>query len=193
MIGFLSGRVFELESPFLLLLVGGVGYEVQISDALAHQLQIQQDLDLYIRQIFREDGVLLCGFATREERQLFDILLEVKGCGPKVALALLGQVGMSNVTRSILLGDAKTLCLANGVGTRLAERILLETRPKIESKQWGSGSVSTPISRSDQDLIEALLNLGYRRADADRAAAEVDSSLPLDEKLKLSLQFLRKN
>lgn len=193
MIGLLRGTVVEIEGNLVLLETGGVGYEIIVADSALSRLSPKSEVTLYIRQIFREDGVTLCGFLDRGERRVFDLLLEVKGCGPRVAQALIGQVGASAVSSSIIANDAKTLCRAVGVGQRLAERIILELRPKIEKGAFVlTGGTAMVISSPDRDLVEALATLGYRRPDAEMAASKVDSGLPLDERLKLALQFLKK-
>jgi Holliday junction DNA helicase RuvA len=193
-IGLLRGSVVEIEGNLALIEVSGVGYEVIVPDSALGRLAPKSDVTLYTRQIFREDGVTLCGFLDRNERRVFDLLLEVKGCGPKVAQALIGQVGADAISTSIIGNDAKTLSRATGVGQRLAERIILELKPKIEKGAFVLSASGTPIvlASPDRDLVEALVTLGYRRQDADATAAKIDSSLPLDERIKRSLQLLKK-
>ena len=193
MIGLLRGTVVEIEGNLVLLEVAGVGYEVIVPDSALSRLAPKAEAMLYTRQIFREDGVTLCGFLDRGERRVFDLLLEVKGCGPRVAQALIGQVGADLVSTSIIANDAKTLSRATGVGQRLAERIILELRPKIEKGAFVlSGGTAVIVSSPDRDLVEALSTLGYRRPDAELVASKVDCGLPLDERIKLALQFLKK-
>ena len=193
MIGLLRGTVVEIEGNLALIEVCGVGYEVIVPDSALNRLNPKSEITIYTRQIFREDGVTLCGFLDRGERRVFDLLLEVKGCGPRVAQALIGQVGADAVSISIISNDAKTLCRANGVGQRLAERIILELRPKIEKGAFVlSGGTAMIVSSPDRDLVEALATLGYRRPDAELAASKVDSGLALDERIKLALQQLKK-
>lgn len=193
MIGLLRGTVVEIEGNLVLLEVAGVGYEIIVPDSALSKLAPKSEAMLYTRQIFREDGVTLCGFLDRGERRVFDLLLEVKGCGPRVAQALIGQVGADLVSTSIIANDAKTLSRATGVGQRLAERIILELRPKIEKGAFVlSGGTAVVVSSPDRDLVEALSTLGYRRPDAELAASKVDMSLALDERIKLALQLLKK-
>ncbi len=193
MIGLLRGSVVEIEGNLALIEVSGVGYEVIVPDSALGKLAPKAEVTLYTRQIFREDGVTLCGFLDRNERRVFDLLLEVKGCGPKVAQALIGQVGADSISSAIVGNDARTLSRASGVGQRLAERIILELKPKIEKGAFVlGGSASAVVSSPDRDLVEALVTLGYRRQDADLAAAKIDSSLALDERIKQSLQLLKK-
>lgn len=193
MIGLLRGSVVEIEGNLALIEVAGVGYEVIVPDSALGRLAPKSDVTLYTRQIFREDGVTLCGFLDRNERRVFDLLLEVKGCGPKVAQALIGQVGADAISSSIIGNDAKTLSRASGVGQRLAERIILELKPKIEKGTFVlGGSAAAVVSNPDRDLVEALVTLGYRRQDADMCAGKIDSELPLDERIKQALQLLKK-
>lgn len=193
MIGLLRGSVVEIEGNLALIEVAGVGYEVIVPDSALGRLAPKSDVTLYTRQIFREDGVTLCGFLDRNERRVFDLLLEVKGCGPKVAQALIGQVGADAISSSIIGNDAKTLSRASGVGQRLAERIILELKPKIEKGTFVlGGSAAAVVSNPDRDLVEALVTLGYRRQDADMCAGKIDADLPLDERIKQALQLLKK-
>ena len=102
MIGRLRGTVLETTGNLLTVDVGGVGYEVLVPDCgLVHVGREGVSVDLRIRQVFREDGVTLYGFAEAGQRRLFDLLMEVKGCGPKIGLALLGQLGEETVTAAI--------------------------------------------------------------------------------------------
>jgi Holliday junction DNA helicase RuvA len=192
-IGLLRGTVVEIEGNLALIEVAGVGYEVIVPDSALGKLSPTSDVMLYTRQIFREDGVTLCGFLDRGERRVFDLLLEVKGCGPRVAQALIGQVGADAVSTSIIANDAKTLGRATGVGQRLAERIILELRPKIEKGAFVlTGGTAVVLTSPDRDLVEALATLGYRRPDAELVASKIDSTLALDERIKYALQLLKK-
>lgn len=194
MIGFLEGKTIDIEGNRITLNVQGVGYEIQIPESAIPSVHIGTESHFFVRQIFREDGVTLCGFTSKEDRTMFDILIEAKGCGPKVALALIGQLGTETITRSVLAADIRTLSKATGVGQRLAERIVVEIRPKIEGKNWAGAAIpiaTKPMGNSD--LIEALLQLGYRRADAEKVAADVSKDLTIDAKIRLALQILRKS
>src|SRR5438874_8972209 len=127
MIGRLRGKLLGIEGGMAVVDCSGVGYEVLLPDSVMLQMPIPgEHVDLLIRQIFREDGVSLYGFLQSFQRRLFDLLLTVKGCGPKVGLSLIGQVGEESVASAILVGDARVLARATGVGPRLAERIVLE-------------------------------------------------------------------
>lgn len=184
--------MIELEGNLALIDVSGVGYEVIVPDSSLPKLTPNSQVTLYTRQIIREDANFLCGFLERSDRRVFDLLLEVKGCGPKVAQALIGQVGSDAIASAILINDPRILAKASGVGTRLAERIILELKPKIDQGSVViSGDPSTNAANSDRDLVEALVSLGYRRIDAEQVASKTNPGDSTDIRLKDSLKQLQ--
>lgn len=201
MIGRLRGEVLESGGGMVLVDVGGVGYEVLVPDSVLAQMPATGEaVDLRVRQIFREDGVSLYGFLDGFQRRLFDLLREVKGCGPKIALALLGQLGEHEVMNAILVQDARILARATGVGPKLAERILLELRSKIQEeallqKVGGQAAVRMGGGRAtaEDELIDALLALGYRRPEAEAAAEKArDEAETVEEQIRAALRTLRR-
>ena len=195
MIGLLRGSVIELEGNLALIDVGGVGYEVTVPQSAIPKLAPNAQVTLYVRQIIRETDNFLCGFLDRSERNIFDLLLDAKGCGPKVATALIGQVGAEAVVGAIVTADAKTLTKASGVGVRLAERIIVELRPKLEGGAFVLGGVATPavLNSPDRDLIDALTALGYRRAEIDSVLTVIEPDSSTDKRLKQALGLLKKS
>jgi holliday junction DNA helicase RuvA len=197
-IGRLRGELVELSGALAVVDAGGVGYEVLMPDLVAVQLpQIGEEVTLLIRQIFREDGVSLYGFSEPFQRRMFDLLLGVKGCGPKVALALLGQIGDDAVASAIAVQDSRVLIKAQGVGIKLAERIILELKDKMleESirRKLDVGVAPTVKSKPADELVDTLLSLGLRRSEAESAAEGARGvSDSLQEQLKHALQLVRK-
>jgi Holliday junction DNA helicase RuvA len=195
MIGRLRGTVLETSGNLVTIDVGGVGYEVLVPDSvLVHVGREGVSADLRIRQVFREDGVTLYGFAEPGQRRLFDLLMEVKGCGPKIGLALLGQLGEETVTAAIAGQDARQLARASGVGPRLAERIILELKDKISEEvllSRAAASVARPVAASDE-VVEALMALGYRRTEAESAADSAGSEGSVEERIRAALRVLGK-
>lgn len=198
MIGRLRGELLEIEGAMVVVDAGGVGYEVLVPDAVIIQLpQIGERVDLLIRQIFREDGVSLYGFLKPFQRRLFDLLLSVKGCGPKVGLALIGQVGEDSVASAILAQDVKVLVRATGVGARLGERIILELKDKIQEEAFlrkieNASPVRKPAIPTDE-LVDALLSLGYRRNEAEGAASEArEQANDVQDQIKIALRLLQR-
>lgn len=195
MIARLRGEVLELSGSSVVLDVQGVGYEVFLPESVATAMpSIGEAADLYVRQVFREDAVSLFGFMTAYQRQLFDLLTDVKGCGPKIALALLGQVGEASIVTAIVSGDTTTLAKASGVGPRLAERILVELKNKV-----GQLPVNPKVaavlhapnsSHQDDELLDALMALGYRRNEAEIAAKDAGVNGTLQDRLRKALRVL---
>lgn len=190
-----------MEGTCATLDVSGVGYEVLVPESVLVRLPSPgEEADLRIRQIFREDGVSLYGFTDLFQRRIFDLLIEVKGCGPKIGLALIGQLGEDAVATAISSQDARSLARANGVGPKLAERIILELKDKVTELALqrrallpsGKGAMKAEPTRGD-DLVEALLALGYRRQEAEGAADEVrDQADTIEEQLRLALRRLKR-
>lgn len=197
MIGRLRGELLEIDGTIATVDCGGVGYEVYVPESVALAIgETGCKVELWVRQILREDSAALYGFMSSYQRRVFDLLTQVKGCGPKIGLALIGQVGEHAAVSSILSGDARALARANGVGLRLAERIILELKDKVAElsliHRAESAAVHAPTRIPvDSELIEALLGLGYRRAEAESAAASVgESGTSLEDKLVIALRSL---
>ncbi len=195
MIARLRGEVLELNNSSVVLDVQGVGYEVFLPESVATTMPaVGEAADLYVRQVFREDAVSLFGFLTAYQRQLFDLLTDVKGCGPKIALALLGQVGESSIVTAIVSGDTTTLAKASGVGPRLAERILVELKNKVGQLPLNpkvAAVLHAPhASHQDDELLDALMALGYRRNEAEIAAKDAGVNGTLQDRLRMALRVL---
>ena len=146
-----------------------------------------------------KDGQALYGFSDPYQRSLFDLLTEVKGCGPKIGLSLLSELGADGLEEAILHQDPRSLARATGVGPRLADRLILELKDKIgqeASRRRTMAVVSggRPVASVPNDpLIEALMGLGYRRAEAELAAVRArDESLELEEQIRIALRGLAK-
>jgi Holliday junction DNA helicase RuvA len=198
MIGRLRGTLVDREGSTVVVECAGVGYEVQIPESVSMQLPtLDVEVTLLTRQIFREDGVSLYGFLEEFQRRLFDLLMTVKGCGPKVALSLIGAVGEDAVAGAIQAQDARALSRAPGVGARLAERIILELREKIGEEQFAKRVAAAAVLRQapgpSDELVDALVALGYRRSEAESAANEArDTSDVVEDQLRHALRVLQK-
>ncbi len=196
MIGRLRGELLELEGSLAVIEAGGVGYEVSVPDLVSARLPaVGSEVSLLTRQIFREDGVSLYGFLEPFQRRLFDLLLSVKGCGPKVALSLIGQLGEDSVASAILNQDSRSLIRAVGVGARLAERIILELKDKMQEEALHRKieAAQAPAKKAvpPTELVDALLTLGYRRTEAEAAADKaLETEAEFNDQLKHALRLL---
>jgi Holliday junction DNA helicase RuvA len=192
MISRISGLLLEGNLNRVVVDCHGVGYEVLVPESIYSSLpDIGGPVSFYTRQIFREDTQFLVGFIEDQDRQLFDLLTEVKGCGPKIALAVIGDLGSGTTLNAIATEDPKTLSKASGVGPRLAERIILELKEKVRNlsfsiKVAGVNTTTAVVSITD-DLVEALLALGYKRQEAEASALEFPEG-DLNERLRQALR-----
>lgn len=194
MIARLQGRLVDVREGVVVVDCHGVGYEVHVPASLLVQLPGEgHEAVLWIRQIIREDDHSLYGFPSLEARKVFDMLREVKGCGARISLSLLDTLGHEGTASAIAAQDAKALARASGVGPRLAERIVLELKDKVTAvpgKISASPSVKTALP---DELVEALMALGYRRGEAEDAAREArEESTSLEGQIKASLRRLSK-
>ena len=197
MIALLRGPVESLDGDRCVIDVAGVGYLVHASTrTLAALPSPPTPARLLVETQVREDAITLYGFSETAERDWFRLLLTVQGVGAKVALALLSALSPADLIRAIAAGDRGALTRAAGVGAKLAIRLLSELREKAGAMPTGSGvaiQLPTP-SGPAADALSALLNLGYRRQEADAAVARVITRLgpnpPESQLIRESLQEL---
>ncbi|MBX3095824.1 MAG: Holliday junction branch migration protein RuvA [Fimbriimonadaceae bacterium] len=194
MISRLRGVVVEQLLDSLVVECGGVGYEIFAPSNVRHSASVGSEIIVQIRQVVREDGWFLFGFVSPEERQLFDQLREVKGCGPKTSMALLDALGANGTIAAIQAGDYKQLARANGIGVRLAERIAVDLRDKVGTlaNVGNNGAAKIEPPKQEDPVIEALMNLGFRRPEATAAADSVrDEADDEAGRLRAALRRLR--
>ncbi|MGE3770193.1 MAG: Holliday junction branch migration protein RuvA [Bdellovibrionales bacterium] len=182
MIGQLKGIVEQLDTGTALIDVQGVGYTVHASTRTLGSLSAGQPARLLIETQVREDAITLFGFASAAEQQMFRTLTTVQGVGAKVGLALLSALSPSELSQCILLEDAKSLTRADGVGNKLAVRIVNELKDKLAKAQGMTPIAATPTlvvaNDAAQDAIAALVNLGYRRADVVPVVTLITAKTP---------------
>lgn len=189
MIATLNGRVAEKLGELVVLDVQGIGYGVLVTASDYGQLQEGQTAKLYVHEYLREDTHDLYGFINKDTKQFFDQLLSVNGVGPRMALHILGVAPVNEVRQAIAAGDTKLLQAAQGVGKRVAERIVVDLKDKVGLVPGDLESMLTGSSQVAQDeAVQALLALGYNQADALKALSQVDSSLPTEDRIKQALK-----
>lgn len=197
MIGKLSGRIDYAASDHVLLDVGGVGYVVHCSErTLAALPPTGEAVSLYTELLVREDLLQLFGFLSPYEREWHRLLISVQGVGAKASMAILGTLGAEGVARAVALGDWGSVRAAQGVGPKLAQRVVNELKDKaptamamggelgpgdvVETETVPSASAASmaPSGAAQAEALSALQNLGYAPADAARAVAEVAGATP---------------
>lgn len=177
MIGRIKGQLVEVVENVILLDAGGVAYEVELtSTALARLPARDQQLSLYTHFVVREDVQLLYGFATREERDLFRVLIRINGVGPKLAVKLISSIDLHDLAVSVANKDVAMLMRVPGVGRKTAERLLVELKDKLGD--LASGEVATLDRGDNRAALEAegaLISLGYKSSEAARVINSVRS------------------
>jgi len=180
-IAYLRGRLFEKHPNRIVLDVNGVGYDVTVPLSTFYGLdEPGSEIALRIHTHVREDMLSLYGFATLLEQELFERLIGVSGIGPKVALAVLSGIEPPDLIRAIERGDLARLTAIPGVGKKTSERIVLELKDRLPRAQVevtpSGGDVQSPPLRDD--VLSALMNLGYHRPLAEKAVESAVKSTP---------------
>jgi len=194
MIATLSGVVSEKLIDNIVLDVRGVGFGLYVTAEDSGRLITGEPAKLYIYEHIREQSHDLFGFTGRDIKSLFEQLLGVNGVGPKMALSVLSIGSAAEVRQAIAAGDTKSIQRANGVGKRVAERIVVDLKDKVGLV--GVDLQTTGLLQGEgllmqDEAVEALVTLGYSAVDAAAALQKIDSSLPAEERIKLALTSSR--
>jgi len=196
MIALLRGTLAYKSSDHVIIDVGGVGYRLFIPLSTFYSLPETGDVSLFTHTHVREDALLLYGFLSMEEKELFGILISISGIGPKLAVNILSHIPAKDLKRAIASGDIKRLSSLPGIGKKTAERLVLELKDKVgpihdlpEADDVQSNTSGGDISN---DVISALINLGYKENQARKVleSMELAPDLTMEEALKGALKVL---
>lgn len=203
MIASLRGEVIDLSADYCVIECGGVGHLVTITGRLASQLVRHEQTFMLTTMAVREDAITLFGFANSQEREMFALLRTVSTVGPKVAMSVLSVLSPAEIANAVASKNAKALQAANGVGKRLAERLLVELKDKVEvfadravspPEEAANGAAPGLVLKADLDqVVGALVGLGFPEADANEAAetvVRIDPTLDTSMALKAALKTL---
>ncbi len=193
MIAKLRGLLDGFGADFAVIDVGGVGYLAQASTrTLALLGAIGDEVVLHTEMLVSQDSIRLVGFASAGERDWFRLLISVQGVGAKVALAILSALSADEVHRAVASGDSAMISRAQGVGPKLAQRIVNELRDKAGGVALGPGAAAAPAGSHAQDAVSALANLGFKPAEAATAVAKAEADLgpeaSLDQLVRAALK-----
>ena len=194
MLYYVSGNVAILEPGLAVIDCGGVGYGCRVTAYTAAQLKMGQIAKLFITESIREDAFDLYGFSSREEQRCYELLTTVNGVGPKAAMAIL-SAGPQNFTLAVMTGDEKLLTAAQGVGKKIAQRIILELKDKMGSSAEldFSGPVisAQPASNNNVAMATAALQeLGYSPAETAAALKGADPNASTEELIRHALRAM---
>jgi len=196
MIALLRGTLAYKSSDHVIIDVGGVGYRLFIPLSTFYSLPETGDVSLFTHTHVREDAILLYGFLSMEEKELFGILISISGIGPKLAVNILSHIPAKDLKRAIASGDIKRLSSLPGIGKKTAERLVLELKDKVgpvHDLPEADGVISnTSAGDISNDVISALINLGYKENQARKVleSMELAPGLTMEEALKGALKVL---
>ncbi len=194
MLYYVSGKVTVLEPGLAVIDCGGVGYGCRVTAYTAGQLKLNQDARLFITEAIREDAFDLYGFISREEQRCYELLTSVNGIGPKAALSILAA-GPQNFTLAVMTGDEKMLTAAQGIGKKIAQRIILELKDKMGGAvelDFSGPAVSAPVSGNNHAAMAnaALQELGYSASEIATALKGVDPNATTEEMIRYALRAM---
>ena len=197
MLYYVSGPVAILEPGLAVIDCNGVGYGCRITAYTAGQLKLNQQARLYITESIREDAFDLYGFISREEQHCYELLTSVNGVGPKAAMAILSSGGPQNFTLAVMTGDEKMLTAAQGIGKKIAQRIILELKDKIAGSSveldFSTGpAVTAPVQQGGNVTLAraALQELGYSPAEIQNALKGADPNTSTEELIRHALRAM---
>ena len=198
MIGFVSGRLDYISESSIIVENNGIGYEIFVPVSVSARLVVDSEVKIYTYMNVREDAVQLFGFTSRDDLEVFKLLITVSGVGPKVALGILGFMTADDIRFAVMADDAKTIAKAPGIGPKTAGKLILELKDKLKIRDvvedaLDRGKLKNGQTGSDFSEItaeEALTALGYSAADAMRgvSSVEITEDMTVEKLLKLSLK-----
>ncbi|MBQ6956611.1 MAG: Holliday junction branch migration protein RuvA [Bacteroidales bacterium] len=193
MFNYISGRLDEATPTYAVIDCGGVGYMLEITLNTYSQIKDLQQVKLLVHEIIREDAHLLIGFFNAAERDMFRLLISVNGIGAATARVMLSSMTVDELMRAIADNDAKRVQKVKGIGTKTAQRVILELRDKVNpaTLTGSTGNVSTMTNNNNsEEALSALVMLGFPKAAAEKVINKVADSNPtasVEELIKLAL------
>lgn len=196
---YIRGQFQGISKDYVVIELNNIGYRIFTSgNTMSNMPKVEDEVLLYLEQIVREDFIGLYGFTTREELEMFKLLLSINGVGAKAALSLLSISTVNNLKYAIMMGDEKHITRAPGIGRKTAQRIILELKDKLkpdeltsEEEQLIEGiNDNSDYSFNINETLSALMALGYTEKEAQKALEKVDKTLSIENMIKESLKLL---
>jgi Holliday junction DNA helicase RuvA len=200
LIAYLEGKLVEKSPTRLIVEVGGVGYSVDIPVSTYSNLaEAGETVRVLTCQQVREDELKLYGFSTKPEKELFELLINVNGVGPRMALSILSCIPVAEFQRSVLQEDMDILTAISGVGKKTAQRLIVELKEKLSKMDLGERrelkDKEPTFAPAHEEAVLALVSLGYTKPDAKRAleavVVQIKEPLPVEELIKRALKYAR--
>ncbi len=191
MISRLSGKVIHSDQKYIILDVNGVGYKISTTNDAISKLSIANTSIFWTYLAVRENAMDLYGFLSQNELSIFELLITVSGIGPKTALGILNSASVESIERAVSTGDTSHLTKVGGIGKKVAEKIVLELKDKIQTTSHSPEHEKA--MRDDSDVIEALKALGYKDNESREVLKKLDKSIKdTGAKVKAALKVLSK-
>ncbi|ELC8426524.1 Holliday junction branch migration protein RuvA [Clostridium perfringens] len=196
---YIRGQFQGISKDYVVIELNNIGYKIFTSgNTMSNMPKVGDEVLLYLEQIVREDFIGLYGFTTREELEMFKLLLSINGVGAKAALSLLSISTVNNLKYAIMMGDEKHITRAPGIGKKTAQRIILELKDKLKPDELISeeGQLIEGINDNSDysfninETLSALMALGYTEKEAQKALEKVDKTLSIENMIKESLKLL---
>lgn len=196
---YIRGQFQGISKDYVVIELNNIGYKIFTSgNTMSNMPKVGDEVLLYLEQIVREDFIGLYGFTTREELEMFKLLLSINGVGARAALSLLSISTVNNLKYAIMMGDEKHITRAPGIGKKTAQRIILELKDKLKPDELTSeeGELIEGINDNSDysfninETLSALMALGYTEKEAQKALEKVDKTLSIENMIKESLKLL---
>jgi Holliday junction DNA helicase RuvA len=189
MIASIEGRLTSVSADCVVIAAGGIGYKVFVPHGTV-DASVGDEILLHTSMVVREDALLLFGFPSTAERDLFEMLITISGVGPKTGLAILSTLSIDHLRNAAATGQPEVLARVPGIGRKTAEKIMLELKDKLKSAD-GLIAAGAAFEDINKDVIDALTALGYSVAEAQAAVSALPKDAPksFDERLRLTLQY----
>lgn len=188
---YIIGRVVNIKDGYVVLDNNGIGYRIFTSTNSLMNLEVGEEVTMYIYFNMRDDGISLYGFKTEEELDIFNMLLLVSRVGPKVGLGVLSALTPNQIKLAILNNDPQVLCKAPGIGSKTADRIILELRDRIDKDDIAQDEISIEHTGDIEAAISGMMSLGYTRGEILRVIAKIDiGNMSTEDIMKEALRRL---
>ena len=193
MIGFIRGDIEAIYEDKVVIDTGSIGYNVYVPASVIDKIKIGDEVTMYTYLNVREDAMNLFGFLSRDDLDMYKMLISVNGIGPKAALSILSYLSINDLKYAIVSGDASTISKANGIGKKTAEKIILELKDKIDSISGNRDdvvSIDTSESSNINEAVLALESLGYSKVESLKAVKTANAKDSVEDIIKETLKHL---
>jgi holliday junction DNA helicase RuvA len=191
MISHLNGKLVEKNPTNLIVECNGVGYELKISLNTFSALKDDESIFIYTQFIVREDAQILYGFATKEEREMFNYLISVSGIGPNTASIMLSSLVPEEIASAITSEDVRTIQSIKGIGVKTAQRVIIDLKDKVSKISISSGNIFSEGNRNRFDALTALVSLGFDKKNVDKVLDKLSTgNESVEQLIKEALKVL---